>query len=296
MLPQSRSLAVRSVEAVGAYTLLRLWRDGAEAGVPGQFFMLQAEPAPRDAYLPRPISAAWADDEELAFLLDVRGAGHACAGRGGDGRRARAARARVPARSGARDPGRRRDRRGHPPVARAAPSRRPVAARLPHRGACGLRRPDRSGRHGRRRAGARDRAARAAAPGLRGHRLRMRPRRACSARSRRSPPSTGWRASSPWRPRWRAASAPATAAPSRSTVAGSGCASRVPSWRRAVPSLETTFCGVRAADAVRQRVGHARRARLGDARILGVRHQDGHPEPAGGEPAAPDRRDARPGW
>jgi NAD(P)H-flavin reductase len=75
MLPPSRSLAVRSVEAVGAYTLLRLWRGGAKAGVPGQFFMLQADPAPRDAYLPRPISAAWADEEELAFLLDVRGPG-----------------------------------------------------------------------------------------------------------------------------------------------------------------------------------------------------------------------------
>ena len=75
MLPQSRSLAVRGVEAAGAYTLLRLWRDGADAGVPGQFFMLQADPAPADAYLPRPISAAWADDEELAFLLDIRGPG-----------------------------------------------------------------------------------------------------------------------------------------------------------------------------------------------------------------------------
>lgn len=75
MLPPSRSLAVRGVEAVGAYTLLRLRRDGVDAGVPGQFFMLQADPAPWDAYLPRPISAAWTDDEELAFLLDVRGAG-----------------------------------------------------------------------------------------------------------------------------------------------------------------------------------------------------------------------------
>jgi NAD(P)H-flavin reductase len=37
--------------------------------------MLRAEPAPADAYLPRPISAAWADDDELAFLLDIRGPG-----------------------------------------------------------------------------------------------------------------------------------------------------------------------------------------------------------------------------
>lgn len=75
MLPPSRSLAVRAVEACGAYTLLRLARDAGDAGVPGQFFMLRADPAPTDAYLPRPISAAWADDDELAFLLDIRGPG-----------------------------------------------------------------------------------------------------------------------------------------------------------------------------------------------------------------------------
>ena len=75
MLPPSRSLPVRAVEACGAYTLLRLHRDGADAGVPGQFFMLRADPAPADAYLSRPISAAWADHDELAFLLDVRGPG-----------------------------------------------------------------------------------------------------------------------------------------------------------------------------------------------------------------------------
>jgi len=75
MLPGSRSLEVARVEAVGAYTLLVLRRDGADAGVPGQFFMLQAQPEPADAYLPRALSAAWADEHELAFLLDVRGAG-----------------------------------------------------------------------------------------------------------------------------------------------------------------------------------------------------------------------------
>jgi NAD(P)H-flavin reductase len=75
MLRPSRSLAVRAVEACGAYTLLRLDRDGIDAGAPGQFFMLQADPAPADAYLPRPVSAAWADDDELAFLLDIRGPG-----------------------------------------------------------------------------------------------------------------------------------------------------------------------------------------------------------------------------
>ena len=62
MLPRSRSLAVLGVEPAGAYTLLRLRRDGIDAGVPGQFFMLAADPAPAGAYLPRPISAAWADE------------------------------------------------------------------------------------------------------------------------------------------------------------------------------------------------------------------------------------------
>jgi dihydroorotate dehydrogenase electron transfer subunit len=75
MLPPSRSLAVQSVEPAGAYTLLRLRRDGIEPGAPGQFFMLAADPGPADAYLPRPLSAAWADEHELAFLLDIRGAG-----------------------------------------------------------------------------------------------------------------------------------------------------------------------------------------------------------------------------
>ena len=42
---------------------------------PGQFFMLRAEPAPAGAYLPRAVSAAWAGDGEIAFLLDVRGEG-----------------------------------------------------------------------------------------------------------------------------------------------------------------------------------------------------------------------------
>jgi dihydroorotate dehydrogenase electron transfer subunit len=66
---------VAAVEAVGAYTLLRLRDDRGDTGAPGQFFMLRAEPAPAAAYLPRAVSAAWAGDGELAFLLDVRGAG-----------------------------------------------------------------------------------------------------------------------------------------------------------------------------------------------------------------------------
>lgn len=75
MPPHPRSLPVAAVEAVGEYSLLRLHSDGADPGVPGQFFMLRAEPTPDDAYLPRAVSAAWAGDGELAFLLDVRGAG-----------------------------------------------------------------------------------------------------------------------------------------------------------------------------------------------------------------------------
>ena len=75
MPPPTRSLEVAAVEAVGAYTLLRLRDDGGDTGAPGQFFMLRAEPAPADAYLPRAVSAAWAGDGEIAFLLDVRGPG-----------------------------------------------------------------------------------------------------------------------------------------------------------------------------------------------------------------------------
>src|SRR5690349_17893897 len=77
MPPASQVLTVARVEAVGAYTLLVLRRDGVDAGIPGEFFLLQARPEPAGAYLPRAVSAAWADDEELAFLLDVRGAGTA---------------------------------------------------------------------------------------------------------------------------------------------------------------------------------------------------------------------------
>jgi len=73
--PPTRSLEVAGVEPVGAYTLVRLRDDGGDNGAPGQFFMLRAEPAPADAYLPRAVSAAWAGDGEIAFLLDVRGPG-----------------------------------------------------------------------------------------------------------------------------------------------------------------------------------------------------------------------------
>lgn len=73
--PDPRSLEVAGVEAVGSYTLLRLRNDGAPVGSPGQFAMVRALPEPAGAYLPRALSPAWADERELAFLLDVRGAG-----------------------------------------------------------------------------------------------------------------------------------------------------------------------------------------------------------------------------
>ena len=61
MPPGRRVLEVARVEAVGAYTLMVLRCDGADAGLPGQVFMLQPDPEPTGAYLPRALSAAWAD-------------------------------------------------------------------------------------------------------------------------------------------------------------------------------------------------------------------------------------------
>ena len=87
MLPPSHSLAVRSVEAgrrLHAPSAAARRRRGRRAR--GSSSCSQADPAPADAYLPRPISAAWADDEELAFLLDIRGAGHAALAGGRHGR------------------------------------------------------------------------------------------------------------------------------------------------------------------------------------------------------------------
>ena len=64
-------LPVLGCEQVGAYTLLRLDRGGLDAGVPGQFFMLEA---PRRV-LPRPMSLCQAPPGELAFLIDPVGPG-----------------------------------------------------------------------------------------------------------------------------------------------------------------------------------------------------------------------------
>ena len=58
-------------EQVGPYTLLRLEQGGLDAGVPGQFFMLEAP----GRVLPRPMSVCLADAHELSFLVDPIGPG-----------------------------------------------------------------------------------------------------------------------------------------------------------------------------------------------------------------------------
>jgi NAD(P)H-flavin reductase len=70
MLRRER-LSVLGVEPVGPYSLLRLRRGRVEAGVPGQFFMLEAP----GRLLPRPMSLCIAPPGELAFLIDPIGPG-----------------------------------------------------------------------------------------------------------------------------------------------------------------------------------------------------------------------------
>ena len=65
--------AVVGVEAVGAYTLVRVERGSLDPGVPGQFFMLEAP----GRVLPRPFSLCTAPRGELGFLVDPIGAGTA---------------------------------------------------------------------------------------------------------------------------------------------------------------------------------------------------------------------------
>jgi dihydroorotate dehydrogenase electron transfer subunit len=62
---------VVAVEGVGPYALLRVERGSLEAGVPGQFFMLEAP----GRLLPRPLSVCLASPGELAFLIDPVGPG-----------------------------------------------------------------------------------------------------------------------------------------------------------------------------------------------------------------------------
>ena len=62
---------VTGVEAVGPYTLLRVDQGGLDAGLPGQFFMLEAP----GRVLPRPMSVCLVRAGELAFLIDPIGPG-----------------------------------------------------------------------------------------------------------------------------------------------------------------------------------------------------------------------------
>jgi dihydroorotate dehydrogenase electron transfer subunit len=75
-------LRVIGPEEVGPYTLLRLERGGLQAGIPGQFFMLEAP----GRLLPRPMSLSEAPPGELAFLMEPIGPGTRalCALRPGD--------------------------------------------------------------------------------------------------------------------------------------------------------------------------------------------------------------------
>jgi dihydroorotate dehydrogenase electron transfer subunit len=75
-------LSVLANETVGPYTLLTVERGPLEAGVPGQFFMLEAP----GRVLPRPMSVCRARPDELAFLIDPIGPGTRalCALRPGD--------------------------------------------------------------------------------------------------------------------------------------------------------------------------------------------------------------------
>ena len=70
MLRRQR-VSVVAVDAIGAYTLLRVRRRGLEPGTPGQFFMLEAP----GRLLPRPMSLCLAPPGELAFLIDPIGPG-----------------------------------------------------------------------------------------------------------------------------------------------------------------------------------------------------------------------------
>ena len=62
---------VTGTETVGPYTLLRVEQGGLDAGLPGQFFMLEAPGRP----LPRPMSVCLVRAGELAFLIDPIGPG-----------------------------------------------------------------------------------------------------------------------------------------------------------------------------------------------------------------------------
>jgi dihydroorotate dehydrogenase electron transfer subunit len=62
---------VTGTETIGPYTLLRVEQGGLDAGLPGQFFMLEAP----GRVLPRPMSVCLVRAAELAFLIDPIGPG-----------------------------------------------------------------------------------------------------------------------------------------------------------------------------------------------------------------------------
>ncbi len=64
-------LSVTGSEQVGPYFLIRVERGPLDAGVPGQFFMLEAP----GRLLPRPMSVCLAPPGELVFLIDPIGPG-----------------------------------------------------------------------------------------------------------------------------------------------------------------------------------------------------------------------------
>ena len=191
--------------------------DALDPGVPGQFFMLEAP----GRLLPRPMSLCLAPRGELAFLVDPVGPGTRAlaALEPGDAiARLRAARQRLPARRRAAAARRRRHR--------------DRAAAVPLRGGSARRPPcSASGREWHAQAAALVPNAEVAidpvlVTDLLRDRLQLAPPfwpaapSRCSRRCASSAPTP----SSRGRRRWPAATAPATAAPSRSTASGSVCA------------------------------------------------------------------------
>jgi dihydroorotate dehydrogenase electron transfer subunit len=67
--PRRESRRVSGSERIGLYTLLRLERGGLDAGLPGQFFMLDVP----GHIMPRPFSICLAEKSELAFLINPVG-------------------------------------------------------------------------------------------------------------------------------------------------------------------------------------------------------------------------------
>ncbi len=68
-MPRRERRKVAGSERVGVYTLLRVERGGLDAGLPGQFFMLDLP----GQIVPRPFSICLAPKGELAFLIDPVG-------------------------------------------------------------------------------------------------------------------------------------------------------------------------------------------------------------------------------